>query len=623
MKILVIEDDPFVAEALAAVLANQNYVVEVASDGQQGWEWIQAFPYDLILLDIMLPKLDGITICRNLRSQGMQTPVLLLTARDSSHDKAVGLDAGADDYVVKPFDTEELVARVRALLRRSSEANQPILRWGSLHLDPSSCEVSYDGKGISVTPKEYALLELFMRNPKRVFSCSAILDHLWAYEEAPGEEAVRTHIKGLRQKLKKSGITQEVIETVYGIGYRLKPKDSIEFADQRKSRSQEIPTPSSSQAQTLMLIEQVWQRHKQRVFEQVQGIQAAIVALQEPSTLAAELLTQAIQEAHTLAGSLGMFGFAQGSQIARQIEMRLPKQPTRLDPGHLQDLAHLLAALQAELIQTAPKSTPPDDRLMEDRPMLLIVSKEEAFLQPVSAAAIAAGFQITLATQFQAARRQLQQQIPAIVLFDLDIHSNHNLSFQLLSGLHQQKPPVPVVVLASQSDLQERLQASRSGAQAFLPKPAEAAEVIAVVQQVLEVAERSKSHILVVDDDPAVLTIVQALLKPWGLRVTMLQDATQFWTVLEESAPDLLILDIVMPGVNGIELCQTVRSDPHWNNLPVIFLTAHQDVDTVNQVFRSGGDDFISKPILGPELVTRVVNRLERTKQLQRSHRSA
>lgn len=226
MRILVVEDDDFIAKTLTAVLSSQHYAVEVASDGQAGWELVESFAYDLILLDVMLPKLDGISLCRRLRSHGYQMPILLLTGRDSSHDKAIGLDAGADDYLVKPFDQEELFARVRALLRRGGSTSQPILQWGNLRLDPSSCEVTYETHPIQLTPKEYSLLELFLRNSRRVFSCSAILDHIWSFDKIPGEEAVRTQIKGLRQKLKTAGAAADLIETVYGIGYRLKPLEA-------------------------------------------------------------------------------------------------------------------------------------------------------------------------------------------------------------------------------------------------------------------------------------------------------------------------------------------------------------------------------------------------------------
>lgn len=205
MKILLVEDDEQLAQMLSEVLAEQHHTLDVASDGQKGWELAETFTYDLIVLDVMLPNLDGISLCRRLRSHRLSMPILLLTSRNSSGDKVTGFDAGADDYVVKPFDAKELVARIRALLRRGPAPLPPVLEWGALHLDPSTCEVTYGEHLLHLTPKEYSLLELFMRNSSRVFSRSAILEQLWSFEEPPAEETVRAHIKGLRQKLKTAG----------------------------------------------------------------------------------------------------------------------------------------------------------------------------------------------------------------------------------------------------------------------------------------------------------------------------------------------------------------------------------------------------------------------------------
>ncbi len=222
MKVLIVEDDERIAEALAEALTDQHYTVDIATDGEAGWDLVEAFSYDLVLLDVMLPKLDGISLCQQIRSQGFRMPVLLLTARDASVDKVMGLDAGADDYVVKPFDLQELGARIRALLRRGSSTVPPVLKCGLLQLDPSSCEVTYRNKFLNLTPKEYSLLELFLRNRRRVFSRSAILESLWSFEEPPEEDTVKAHIKGLRQKLKAVGAPANLIETIYGLGYRLK-----------------------------------------------------------------------------------------------------------------------------------------------------------------------------------------------------------------------------------------------------------------------------------------------------------------------------------------------------------------------------------------------------------------
>ncbi|NEQ88450.1 MAG: response regulator transcription factor [Moorea sp. SIO2I5] len=222
MRILLVEDDERITDALAEDLTDQHYVVDVANDGQIGKELVESFSYDLILLDVMLPKMDGITLCRKLRSQGDLTPILMLTARDTISDKILGLDAGADDYLVKPFDLGELSARIRALLRRGNTTLPPVLEWDSLRLDPSTCEVFYKDNLLSLSPKEYALLEFFLRHPRRVFSRAQILENLWSFERLPEEATVKAHIRGLRQKLDAAGAPSDLIETVYGLGYRLK-----------------------------------------------------------------------------------------------------------------------------------------------------------------------------------------------------------------------------------------------------------------------------------------------------------------------------------------------------------------------------------------------------------------
>lgn len=225
MKILLVEDDDRIAQPLAEALTDQRYAVDIAEDGELGWDYLTTYSYSLVLLDVMLPRLDGIALCRRLRTQGMQVPVLMLTARDTSTDKVMGLDAGADDYVVKPFNLQELLARIRALLRRGMVNRSPVLQWGMVCLEPNTCEVYCGDHPLSLTPKEYQVLELFLRNPQRTLSRTDILDNLWTSDDAPGAETVKVHIRSLRQKLTLAGAEPDWIETVYGLGYRLKQGD--------------------------------------------------------------------------------------------------------------------------------------------------------------------------------------------------------------------------------------------------------------------------------------------------------------------------------------------------------------------------------------------------------------
>ncbi|AFZ22444.1 response regulator with CheY-like receiver domain and winged-helix DNA-binding domain [Cylindrospermum stagnale PCC 7417] len=230
MRILVVEDDTQLAEVLTEALSRRQYVVDVAKNGELAWNSAESMKYDLVVLDVTLPKLDGIKFCQRLRSTSASNsayrnagaPVLMLTARDTVADKIAGLDAGADDYVAKPFDLEELMARIRALLRRGSSATTVSLSWGKLHLNPSTYEVIYDSYPLSLTPKEYTILELLVANGRRVLSRSSIIEQVWSVDDSPVEETVRSHIRCLRQKLRALGAPEDFIETVHGLGYRLK-----------------------------------------------------------------------------------------------------------------------------------------------------------------------------------------------------------------------------------------------------------------------------------------------------------------------------------------------------------------------------------------------------------------
>lgn len=222
MRILLVEDDVYLTTALSEALTEHCYVVDAVTDGEAGWQEANSNEYDLILLDVMLPKLNGLNLCQRLRSHGILVPILMLTALDTSNDKVTGLDTGADDYLIKPVDLPELLARIRALLRRGSSVSTPILQWGNLQLDPSTHEVSYDNQILRLTPKEYSLLELLLRNGRRILSRSVIIEHLWSLENSPEEDTVKAHIKSLRHKLRAVGAPDNLVETVHGVGYRLK-----------------------------------------------------------------------------------------------------------------------------------------------------------------------------------------------------------------------------------------------------------------------------------------------------------------------------------------------------------------------------------------------------------------
>jgi len=220
MRVLLVEDNRRLSNSLKASLADDGYAVDVAYDGVEGQELAEMTPYDVIILDIMLPRRDGLEVCRELRNQRINTPILMLTARDAIEDRVKGLDSGADDYLVKPFAIDELHARMRALLRRDSSDKTGLLAVADLVLDPAAHTVSRNGAPIELTAKEFALLEYLMRNPNRLITRQMVENHVWSYDYEGASNVVDVYIRRLRRKIDEH-FDLKLIETVRGAGYRM------------------------------------------------------------------------------------------------------------------------------------------------------------------------------------------------------------------------------------------------------------------------------------------------------------------------------------------------------------------------------------------------------------------
>jgi DNA-binding response OmpR family regulator/HPt (histidine-containing phosphotransfer) domain-containing protein len=498
MRILIVEDDAAILDLLAQRLGEQNYAIDIAADGLKGWEYASTYEYDLLLLDVMLPHLNGMELCQKIRLAGQTLPILMLTAQDTTTAKIMGLDAGADDFVVKPFELEELVARIRALLRRSRMNPLPILTWGDLWLNSSSQEVSYAGTVLNLTAKEYSLLEMMLRESHHVFSNDEILDSLWSSEEFPVDATVRSHMRRLRNKLSAVGAPQDLIATAHGRGYYLKPLDT-EIEGTLEITPNLISTTTDRQTQYLELLNQTWQTHRSTCLDRLQTLRSALELLQN-NCLTPTTQTEAHRLAHTLVGTLGTFGIQQAMEMARTIEQEL-------HPDIYPD-ASQVPYLQSLLIE-------------------------------------------------------LQQQIET------------TRELQHLPG-QPDRPPHSTSGTFSDTEI----------------------------------------SIMIVDDDPIFLQTLPKQLQGYGFQVSTLADPQQFWSVLEGVHPDVLILDIQMPHLSGLELCQVLRSSPQWQKIPVMFLSVFADAQTQHEAFAAGADDYLCKPITAQHLNDRIQQRLRRIQAL-------
>jgi two-component system, OmpR family, response regulator QseB len=221
MRLLIVEDDPRIRTSLADDLRRQHHAVDAVEDGLSALDYARTGVHDVILLDILLPGLDGLELCRRLRAERSKAIILMITARDDVSDKVAALDAGADDYLVKPFYLDELAARIRAISRRQSAQREPVLEHGEIRLDPSNRLVTYDGALIPLTGTEYAILETLMRSPMQIFSRGMLRDKLASFDDDADHDSVKQHITNIRRKFRLAGGTRDPIENVYGMGYRL------------------------------------------------------------------------------------------------------------------------------------------------------------------------------------------------------------------------------------------------------------------------------------------------------------------------------------------------------------------------------------------------------------------
>jgi DNA-binding response OmpR family regulator len=538
MRVLIVANDPALLGMLVKQFRAEHYAIDTAADGVQALDYTSTYDYDLLVVDILVPRLDGLSLCQKLRQDSYFCPILLLADPDAPISKTMGLDAGADDYIVKPFDLQELIARVRALLRRSSMNPFPILTWGDLWLNTNNQEVSYRGTPLELTTTEYAFLEMMLQNSHKVLSKEAILESLWSAEEFPTESTVRSHMRRLRQKLTTAGAPTDLIATSHGRGYYLKALQvTPEAAIPEVSQARQPPNP------VLEGLNQTWQKYRDYYLSQVQQVRTILQTLQADLTQADPIQAdftaftakpkvmppipaQAKQIIHNLVGTLGTFGLTQAMQDACLLEQYLG----------LDDLGSSNLAL--------------------------------------GTSALGDGL----------ALRQVQH------LQELLEHINEQIvSTSAITAIPQGlKPEI------SQAPISQAL-ISHSPA-----SPPQASSPLA------------KVRVLVVDDDPILLQTLPNQLQGYGLDVSTLSDPHQFWTVLPRITPDILILDIQMPGINGIELCQSLRAQPDWQKLPVLFLSVFGDAQTQHQAFTAGADDYLCKPVNAQMLSARIFNRLKR-----------
>lgn len=458
-----------------------------------------------------------------------------------------------------------------------------------------------------------------------------ILDHAVSGPPAPEVlRQVRTALR--RQKLPvvyslseglESDLPQRLVAELGVSQVLFHPLDPEELARQ-VSATLGLPfhpaatDPCAEPQQIMKGVAGVWDRFAATTIERLQVLEQAGVSLLEGG-LTPDLRQRAEREAHKLAGSLGTFGFAAGSRFAREIEHML-QAGALLSEAQALRFSELVVALRLELERTPAvnrhgrEPSESDDK----RPWVFIVDGDADWAERLAVEAVSRGMRVGTAKDLAEAKSALAVAVPDVVLLDLCSAGRPEEGMNLLAELCSRDPQVPVLVLTAKDAFTDRVEVARRGGSGFLPKALSPSQMLESVTQLLNRLPATAATVMAVDDDPQVLAALKSLVEARNIRLTTLDDPLRFWETFEESSPDLLVLDVDMPHLSGIELCRVVRNDARWAGEPILFLTALTDAETVHRVFAAGADDFVSKPIVGPEVLTRILNRLERS----RLHRS-
>jgi diguanylate cyclase (GGDEF)-like protein len=361
----------------------------------------------------------------------------------------------------------------------------------------------------------------------------------------------------------------------------------------------------------------IWERSRETIMGRVEILESAALALLT-APLSDEARRAAESAAHKLAGAVGTFGFWEASAIAREGELILQGDDP-ITPANVLKLSNIAVQLRRHLegprVERRREAAEAPMDVPATHARLLVVGDDLNLRVRLAVEARSLGVEVIGVQSTVDARVVLGGGVDAVLL-DLTLQ-DAGLSF--LEEIHLAYPDLPVIVISDGGQFADRVEAARLGGRGFLPKPVRSSQVIDLLRDSLMMSRREAATIIAVDDDPDLLSLIEALLQPLGERIIAITDPTRVLEALAESAPDLVILDVDMPQLNGIELCRVLRSDPRWSAVPVLFLTARTEASTVTRMFEAGGDDFVAKPVLGPELVARVRNRLERTRMLRRA----
>jgi DNA-binding response OmpR family regulator/HPt (histidine-containing phosphotransfer) domain-containing protein len=627
IKILLVDDDHRFTATAKEILENKLYKIDVLNKGGKATDFVLTNNYDLLILDVMIPEVNGITICRNLRSNDSAIPILLLTALTQKNDKLKAFEAGADDYLVKPVDWDELIARIRALLRRKKVYQEQILEWGKIKIFTENKQSFYEEEKLNLTPTQFEILQTFLRQPNRVYSYEDILQQLWELWDGdpPTNDTIRSHIKGLRKSLEKAGAPKDIIETQYRLGYRIKKLDTTDKQgklttqkEQKTNKEKDINKEKRELQQKKIetALQIMWQQYKQSVWDDLQVLD------DYNNNLTVNLNREdVIRKAHSLVGFLGSLGLKTASNICREIENLLTNnkdnQKIKIELEKLSSNLKNLDELQLNQNNNTVTSEHSTQQayLMSQ---ILMIADSSSLTKKLQELGTCWNLNLELIDDFSEIKTRLETEKyrGIIVEFNPEAKKHENRK-KIIEFLKEKYPHFPLIILSKKDDLPTRLEIAKYKVNSFISQNLFPEQIIKIVYQLLHTSSAKK--VILVDDDCKFHQIFRQILAEDNLEIITLSDPYQLLDLMETIIPELLILDLQMPKVNGIDLCRVIRNDPRWDKLPIIFLTAYLTEDIIDQLIAVGADDFISKSKIELDLHNRIIMNLQRSQRLEKT----
>lgn len=607
MKILLVDDDPRFTTTAQSLLEEKKYSIDVLNIADNIFNFIEKNNYDLLILDVIMPKTDGITICRKLRKNHQELPILLLTALQGKNDKLKAFEAGADDYLVKPFDWDELLARIRALLRRKETEETVTLKWGNLTLVTDTKQIVYDSKDLNLTPTEYQILEVFLTNPSKLFSIDDLISKLWDFDEIPTNSTIRSHIKGLRKKLKKIGGDSDLIQTVYGMGYRLKKVEKVKV--EKKSENKEIKffkqekeINNQSQNDSISAaLAAIWGQYQQDVIEDINCLN------EYNQNINCQLTKEeAVRKAHSLVGFLGSIGFIDISHICKNIENLL--RDNQIGETLQKEIDKLYSFCEKMKNENSNSFNNLSIEESTRKKNVLMIDSKSEFTDNFIYFANFWNLEIDLTNNLSYGLEKLTNNKFDLILFDIYLIKKHSDRKESLNQIIKLAKDTPIYIITNKDDFRRRLEVSDYKINGFISKDLSSIKIIQFITQNWN--NINHKIVLALDDDEKFLDILESQLVEPNLKLITLNHPSKIWKFLDNITPDLIILDLQMPEINGIDVCKVIKNDLHWQKIPVIFLTAYLNDGIIDQIITVGANDFIPKSKLELELNNRIVNHL-------------